>query len=40
MKNSKSIKKAEELNNSLNGILAIAENYPELIKIKNYIKVR
>jgi len=40
MKNSKSIKKAEELNNSLNGILAIAENYPELKASEQFLNLQ
>ena len=40
MKNSKNIKKAEELNNSLNGILAIAENYPELKASEQFLNLQ
>lgn len=36
----KSLKKAEELNNSMNGILAIAEGYPELKSSEQYLNLQ
>ena len=36
----KSLKKAEELNNSMNGILVIAENYPELKASEQFLNLQ
>ena len=40
IKNSRNIKKAEELNNSLNGILTIAEGYPELKSSDQFLNLQ
>ena len=40
MKNNKNIKKAEELNNGINGILAIAEGYPELKASEQFLNLQ
>ena len=40
MKTNKSLKKAEELNNSMNGILAIAEGYPELKASEQFLNLQ
>ena len=40
MKTNKNLKKAEELNNSMNGILAIAEGYPELKASEQFLNLQ
>lgn len=40
MRANKSLRKAEELNNSMNGILAIAEGYPELKSSEQYLNLQ
>ena len=40
MKTNKSLKKAEELNNSMNGILAIAEGYPEVKASEQFLNLQ
>ena len=40
MQGSKSIKEAEEINNSLNKLLAIAENYPELKASEQFLNLQ
>ena len=40
MNTNKSLKKAEELNNSMNGILAIAEGYPELKASEQFLNLQ
>lgn len=40
MNTNKSLKKAEELNNSMNSILAIAEGYPELKASEQFLNLQ
>ena len=40
LKNTKNIKKAEELSNSINKIIAIAENYPNLKANEQFLNLQ